>query len=127
MRSIQINDNASSDDHAVNKKYVDGEFLTNIDSSIVKNNQNKDFNNKIITIVRSIQINDSPTNDNDAINEKYIDDELDKNTIVRLNDNSNDRYLQVHVNNTPYNLQIYNKTQIIDFTKMIFPNTGNGL
>ena len=67
VRSIQNNDNATSDDHAVNKKYVDDEFLTKTDSSIVKNNQNNDFNNNIITNVRSIQINDSPTNDNDVI------------------------------------------------------------
>ena len=32
---------------------------------------------------------------------KYLNDELDTTTIVRLNDNSNDRYLQVHINNTP--------------------------
>ena len=35
--------------------------------------------------------------------------------------------MQVQVNNIPYNLQIYNKTQIIDTTKTIFPNIGHDL
>ena len=127
VRSKQVNNDPSDDDHVVNKKYVDAQFLTKSDSSIVKNNQDNDFNNNIITNVRSIQINDSPTNDNHVSNKKYIDDQLDTTTIVRLNDNSNDRYLQVHVHITSYNLQIYNKTQIIDTTEMIFLNTGNDL
>ena len=127
MRSIQSNDDASSYDHAVNKKYVDDDFLTKTDSSIVKNNQNNDLTNNIITNVRSVQINDSSTNDNHVINKKYVNDELDSNTIVRLNEDSNDRYLQVHVQNIPYNVQIYDKTQIIDTTRMICPNTGNEL
>ena len=109
------------------KKYVDDEILTKTDSSVVKNNQDNNFNNNNMTNVRSIQINDSAINDKSVIKIKSLDDELDIDTIVRLNDNSNDRYLQVHVNNTPYNLQIYNKTQLIDNTKMIFPNTGNDL
>ena len=93
----------------------------------VKNNQNNDFNDNIILNVASIQINNNPTNDDHAVNKKFIDDEIDTNTIVRLNDNSHDHYLQVRVNTLPYNLQIYNKTQIIDNTKMIFPNTGYDL
>ena len=35
--------------------------------------------------------------------------------------------MQVHINNTVYNLQIKNKTQIIDTTKLIFLNTGTDL
>ena len=90
-------------------------------------NQNNDFNNIKITNVRSFQIIDRPANDNDAMYKKYLVDEIDSNTIVRVNDNSNDRYLQVQVNNIPYNLQIYNKTQILDSTKMMIPNTGHDL
>ena len=127
VRSIQITDDASSDDHAVNRKYVDDHFSTKTDSSIVKNIQNNDFNNNIISNVRSIQINNLPANDNEVIYKKYLNDVLDTNTLVRLNDDSNDRYLQVHVQNVPYNLQIYNKTQIIDTTKLIYPNSGNDL
>ena len=127
MRNIQINDDPTSDDHVVNKKFVNDEFLTKIDSTIVKNNHNNDFNKNIITNVKSIRINDSPTNDNDVRNKKILNDEIDSNTLVRLNDDSHDRYLQVQVINIPYILQIYNKTHIIDTTKMIFPNTGHDL
>ena len=97
VRSIQINDDPSCNDHAVNKKYVDDEFLNKTDSSIVKNNQNNDFKNNSMTNVKTIQINDLPTNDNDVINKKYLDDEIDTNTLVRLNNDSNDRYLHVQV------------------------------
>ena len=39
----------------------------------------------------------------------------------------NERYLQARVGNIPYNLQIYNKTQLIDTTEMIYPNHGDQL
>ena len=45
--------------------------------------------------------------------------------LLRLNDDSNERYLQVRVGNIPYNLQIYNKTQLIDTTEMIYLNKGD--
>ena len=96
-------------------------------SDLLKNNQDNDFKYNKITNINSIAINNNPTDNNHLSNKKYIDDELDKNSIVRINDDSNERYLQVHINNTPYNLQIYNKTQIIDITKLIFPNTGTDL
>ena len=94
---------------------------------MVKNNEDNDFNDNNLTNINPITISNNPTDDNHVSNKKYIDDELDKNTIVRLNDNSYDRYFQNHINNTAYNLQIYNKTQIIDTTKLIFPNTGTDL
>ena len=94
---------------------------------MVKKNQANDFNYKKLTNIYSITINKNPTDDNHASNKKFIDEELDKKTIVRLNDDSNDRYSQVHINNSPYNLQIYNKTQIIDTTKLKSPNTGTDL
>ena len=99
----------------------------NESSDLVKNNQDNNFNDNKLTNINSITINNNPIDANHVSNKKYIDEELDKNTIVRLNDDSNDRYLQVHINNTAYNLQIYNKTQIIDTTKLIFPNTGTDL
>ena len=36
VRSIQINDDPSNDDHAVNIKYIEDEFITKTDSNIVK-------------------------------------------------------------------------------------------
>ena len=54
----------------------------------------------------------------------YFNKHLDESTILRLNDDSNERYLQARVGNTPYNLQIYNKAQIIDTTIIQNGNTG---
>ena len=140
INSITLNTQAVNDNHVITKAYVDqfhqenersrrdvGLDFYNESTDLVKNNQNNDFNDNKLTNINSITINKNPTNNNHVTNKKYIDDALDKNTIVRLNDNSNDRYLQVRINNTSYNLQIYNKTQIIDTTKILFPNTGHDL
>ena len=127
VRSVQINDDPSSDNHVVNKNYVDDDFLTKKDSSIVKNNQNNGFDNNDITNVKNIEISNSPTNDNHVITKKYLKDELDTSRIVRLNDDSSDRYLQVHIQKITYNLQMHNETQKIGITKLLFPNTGYDL
>ena len=137
INSITLNTQAVKDNQVITKAYVDqfrqeneqsrrdlGIDFYDESSDLVKNNQDNDLNDNKLTNINSITINNNPTDNNHVNNKKYIDDELDKNTIVRLNDDSNDRYLQVHTNNTAYNLQIYNKTQIIDTTKMVFPNTG---
>ena len=83
-----------------------------------------DFN---ITNVRFLGVNQRPQLDSHVINLEYFNDKLDESTILRLNDDSNERYLQARVGNTAYNLQIYNKTQIIDVTEIISPNTGHDL
>ena len=132
-----MNKQAKNDNQVVTKSYIDqfhqenersrpdiGLDFYDESSDLVKNNQDNDFNDKKLTNINSITINNNPTIDNHVSNKKYVDDELDKNTIVRLNDDSNDRCLQVQVDNTTYNLQIYNKTQIIDITKLKFPNSG---
>ena len=97
----------------------------NEEVDLVKNNQDNNLNDKKLTNLDSISVNRDPTSDNELASKKYFDDQLDANTLVRLNDNSNNRYLQVRVNDIPYNLQIYNKAQIIDTTKIIYPNTGH--
>ena len=94
---------------------------------MVKDNQDNDLNDNKLTNKYSITINNNPTDDNHVSNKKYIDNELDKNTIVRLNDDSNVRYLQVHINNTIYNLQIYNKILLTDTTIIKIPNNGDSL
>ena len=140
INSITLNKQAENDNEVITKAYVDqfhqdnersrrdlGIDFYNESGDLVKNNQDNDFNDNKLTNINSITINNNPSVDNEVSNKKYVEDQLDKNTIVRLNDDSNDRYLQVHVNNTAYNLQIYNKTQIIDTTKLIFPNTGTDL
>ena len=140
INNITLNKQAENDNECVTKANVDqfhqenersrrdlGIDFYNESSDLVKNIQDKYFNDNKLTNINSITINNNPTDDNHVSNKKNIDDELDKNTIVRLNDDSNDRYLQVHINITAYNLQIYNKTQIIDTTKLFFPNTGTDL
>ena len=137
INTITLNKQAENDNEVITKAYVDqfhqdnersrrdlGIDFYNESCDLVKNNQDNDFNDNKLTNINSITINNNPSVDNEVSNKKYVDDQLDKNTIVRLNDDSNDRYLQVHINNTAFNLQIYNKTQIIDTTKLIFPNTG---
>ena len=138
--SITLNKPAENDNEVITKAYVDqlhqenersrrdvGLDFYNESNDLVKNNQDNDFNDNKLININSITINNNPTDDNHVTNKKYIDEELNKDTIVRLNDNSNDRYLQVHINTTAYNLQIYNKTQIIDTTKLIFSNSGTDL
>ena len=92
----------------------------------MKNNQDNDFNNNKLTNIKSIVINNNPTDDNHVSNKKYIDDELNKNTILRFNQTLSN-YLKVSVGNDFYNLTKYNKTQLIDVTEIIYPNTGSDL
>ena len=66
------------------------------------NNTSNDFNANIITNVNSIQINSIPSNNSDVTNKKYVDDNIDNYSIVRLSDDSNDRYLRARVENTAY-------------------------
>ena len=140
INSITLNKQAENDNEIITKAYVDQFHLENersrrdlgIDfynesNDIVKNNQDNDFNNNKLTNINSITINTTPTDNNHVANKKYIDDQLDKNTIVRLNDNSNDRYLKVNFKITIYNLQIYNKIVLSDTTIIKFPNNGDSL
>ena len=140
INSITLNKQAENDNEVITKAYVDqfhqenersrrdlGIDFYNESSILVKNNKDNNFNDNKLTNINSITINNNPTDNNHVSNKKYIDDELEKNTIIRLNDDSNDKYSQVSINNKTYNLQIYNKTQIIDTTRLIFPNTGTDL
>ena len=94
---------------------------------MVKYNQDNNFNDNNLTNINSITINDNPTDDSHVSNKKYIDDELDKVTIVTLNDDSNDRYLKVNIENSTYNLQINNKILLTDTTILKYPNNGGYL
>ena len=90
--SIEINNESLNDNHCVNKKYVDDEFISTTDSTIVKNNNHNDMNNYTRTNVNNIQINNTPTQDNQVTNKKYVDDNIDDNLVLlRLNDDSNEK------------------------------------
>ena len=74
-----------------------------------------------------LQINNNPMDDNNVTNKKYVDDSIDESSIIRINDDSNERYLQARVNNVAYNLQIFNKAQMIHTTEIISPNKAGYL
>ena len=137
INSITLNTQAVNDNQVITKAYVDqfhqenersrrdlGIKFYNESNDLVKNNQDNDFNDNKLTNINSITINTTPTDNNHVINKKYVDDQLDKDTIVRLNDDSNDKYLKVNFNNSTYNLQIYNKIVLTDTT--IMKNSNNG-
>ena len=140
INSITLNTQAVNDNQVITKAYVDQFHQENersrrdlvIDfynesNELVKNNQDKDLNDNKLTNINSITINNNPTDDNHVSNKKYVDDQLDKDTIVRLNVDSNDKYLKVNINNTTYNLQIYNKIKLTDSTVIKHPNSGGYL
>ena len=140
INTITLNKQPENDNEVITKAYVDqfhqenersrrdlGNNFYNESSDLVKNNQDNDFKDNKLTNINSITINNSPTDNNHVSNKKYIDDELDRDTIVRLNDDTNDSYLQVRINNMTYNLQIYNKILLTDTTIIKFPNNGDSL
>ena len=140
INSITLNTQAVNDNQVVTKAYVDqfyqenersrrdlGIDFYNESNDLVKNNQDNNFNNNKLTNINSITINTNPTDNNHISNKKYVDDQLDKDTIVRLNDDSNDGYLKVNINNSTYNLQIYNKIPLTDTTIMKHPNNSGYL
>ena len=137
INSFTLNTQAVNDNQIVTKAYVDQFHQENERSRrdlaidfynesniLVKNNQYNDFNSNKLTNLNSISINNNPTDNNHVSNKKYVDDELDKDTLVRLNDDSNDRYLKVNIKNSTYNLQIYKKILLTDTT--IMKNLNNG-
>ena len=97
INSITLNTQAVNDTQVITKAYVDqfhqgnkrsrrdlGINFYDESSDLVKNIQDKNFNDNKLTNLDSITINRNPSSDNEASNKKYIDDELDKNTVVRL-------------------------------------------
>ena len=66
--------------HQDNEKSLRDLGLDFFDESndLVKNNQDKDFNDKKLTNIDSIPINRKPTSNNEISNKKYIEVELDK-------------------------------------------------
>ena len=64
------------------------------------------MNNFNIENVRFMCINQEPQTDCHPVILSYFKKHLDETTILRLNGDSNERYLQARVGNTPYNLQI---------------------
>ena len=139
IKSIFLNTQAVNDNQLITKAYVDqihqaneqpqrdlGLEFYDDSSDLVKNDQDNDFNENKLTNLDSVVVNRNPTLDNELANKLYIDDELDKNTIVRFNQNL-ENYLKVSVGNDTYNLTRSDKIQITDTTKIKAPNDGGYL
>ena len=98
VSSISVTSQAVNDNELVSKAYVDSfhqenertrrdvglEFYDEA-NDLVKNNQNNDFNNYILTNIKNIQINDDPITLQDATNKKYVDTTLDETSILGNN------------------------------------------
>ena len=131
VKSIELNDEPINDTDAVNKLYVDNKtdnFSQTFDNSrnehVLTSKGHIDMNNFNIENVRFMCIKYEPQVDCHPVILSYFNKHLDESTILRLNDDSNERYLQIRQGNTAYNLQIYNKAQIIDTTIIQNGNTG---
>ena len=75
-RFIQVNQWPQIDSHLTAKLYVD----TEIDQpSVVRNNQDNDFNNNNFTNINSITLNTQAVNDNQVITKAYVDQFHDDN------------------------------------------------
>ena len=69
-RFIQVNQLPQIDSHLTAKLYVD----TEIDqSSLVRNNQDNDFNNNNLSNIKSVTLNTQAINDNQIITKAYVD------------------------------------------------------
>ena len=139
INSITLNKQAGNDNEVVTKAYVDefhqenersrrdlGTNFYDESNELVKKNQDRDLNDKKLTILNSIKVNRNPTSDNEITNKKYVDDELDKNTVIRFNQTL-ENYLKVSVGNVIYNLTKYKNLSITDITESKLPKTGTEL
>ena len=69
-RFIKVNQWPQIDSHLTPKLYID----TEIDQpSVVRNNQDNDFNNNNLTNINSITLNKQAENDNEVITKSYVD------------------------------------------------------
>ena len=87
----------------------------NQSSDLVKDSQDNDFIDKILTNLDSITVNRNPTLDEEVSNKKYFVDEFDKKAFLRFNQKLQN-YLKVSAGNDIYNLAKYDKIQIVGLT-----------
>ena len=69
-RFIQVNQFPQIDSHLTAELYVDNALD---ETSLVRNNQDNDFNNNNLTNINSITSNTQAVNDNQVITEAYVD------------------------------------------------------
>ena len=137
--SITLKKQAENDNEVSTKAYVDqfhqknersrrvlGIYFYDESGDLVKNNQDKAFNDNKLTNIDSITVNRIPTSDNEISNKKFIDEELSNKTIVRFNQTLQN-YLKVSVGNDVYNLTKCDKVQLTEITTIKYPNSGGYL
>ena len=134
INSTILNTQAINGNHVITKPYID-QFHQEIERSrrdigksfytettdFVKNNQNKNFNDKKLTKLVSITINSNLTSASNLSNEKYVDDEVNKNTILRHNQTLKN-YLKISLGNDVYDLAKFDRMHITDTTVIRYPN-----
>ena len=69
-RLIQVSQLPQNDSYLTAKLYVD---IVIDEISLVRNNQDNDFNNQIMTIIYSITLNTQAVNDDQVITKAYVD------------------------------------------------------
>ena len=70
IKFVEVNYEPAIDSHLTPKIYVD--FALD-ESSLVRNNQNKDSNNHILSIINSITLNTQAVNYNQVVTKAYVD------------------------------------------------------
>ena len=109
--------------HLTGKLYVEKALD---ESSLVRNNQDNDFNNNKLTNLDSITVNRNPGTDNELANKEYVDDSIGEGTIDIFNQTV-ENYLKESVGNDIYNHTNYDKTRITNTTVIKYPNSGGYL
>ena len=85
---IKLYNEASNDNHAVTKSYVDSlseSYRKKRDLSLVFNGQDKEFDKNQLTILESATSNRKALLNEEVLYKLHLDDELDKITLVRNN------------------------------------------
>ena len=96
---------------AASKNYVDNLFN---DSSIVKNTEHIDLNDRNITNARFIQVNQWPQIDSHLTPRLYVDNAIDESSIVRNNqDNDFNNNNLTNINSVTLNKQAENDNEVI--------------
>ena len=96
---------------AASKYYVDNKFN---DTSILKNTEHIDLNDRNITNVRFLQVNQWPQIDSHLTPKLYVDTEIDQSSLVRNNqDNDFNNNNLTNINSIILNTQAVNDDQVI--------------
>ena len=111
LNTITLNTQEVKDYEVITKAFVDhfhlekektrrevGLDFYDESSSLVKNNQDNDFNVNKLTNLDSITTYNDPTTDNDLAIKIYVDDSIGGNTILQFDD-SKDDYIEKSVVN----------------------------